>query len=89
MNGQEQQFVKDTEEGIALLNSTEWRQYVKFLEKRVITFQNKVNDAVSKGNIVDAQVSLALLRDSEKLARSFRQQVLENKAKLKKQEDDK
>lgn len=86
MNGQDQQFVKDTEEGIALLNSTEWRQYIKFLEKRVLGFQNKVNDAVSKGNIVDAQVSLALLRDSEKLAKSFRQQVLENKAKLKKQE---
>jgi hypothetical protein len=76
------QFRKDTEESLALLNSTEWRHYVKFLERRVVNFQLKVNEAVGKGNLGDAQVSLALLRDSEKLARSFRQQVLENKAKL-------
>ena len=83
----EDQFRKDTEESLALLNSTEWRHYVKFLERRVVNFQLKVNEAVGKGNLGDAQVSLALLRDSEKLARSFRQQVLENKDKLSKEKN--
>jgi len=80
------QFKKDTEESLALISSSEWRHYVKFLERRVVYFQNKINDAVDKGNLVEAQMSRALQKDSEKLARSFKQQVLENKAKLKPEE---
>ena len=86
---QEEQFRKDTDEALELLRTPEWRQYVKFLERRVHVFQSKVNDFVEKGNLIDAKVSLALLKDSQKLAYSFKQQVLGNKEKLQKPEEKK
>jgi hypothetical protein len=74
---------KDMQDVLHLLVSEEWRIYVNFLKNRVQDFQQKVNDAVEKGDILEAKVQLALLKDNTKLRDSFQMQVKQSKNKEK------
>lgn len=81
-----EQLIKDTEEGLKLLQSEEWKQYLAFLRRRNQKQQARVNAAVRKGDIVEARIELELMEDSMRQADLFRQQVLQANANIKKGE---
>lgn len=76
------QAKKDNEETFALLRSEEWRVYRDFLKRRIQKLQNKVNEAVESGDLVEAKVQLALMKDSTKLVEAFVQQAQQLKTNL-------
>ena len=79
-----EQLLKDIEEGLSLLRSDEWKQYLAFLRRRNQKQQARVNAAVRKADIIQAQIDLALMEDSMRQADIFRQQVLQANANIKK-----
>lgn len=80
------QEIKDVEESLKLLVSDEWKQYLQFLEKRKTRLQRDVNAAVRAGNIVQAQIKLGLMDDCTNQTTVFKQQVLQRREDLKKEE---
>lgn len=83
MNTLTEQLKKDTAEGLSLLQSDDWRQYLIFLKKRNERLQGNVNDAVRKGDILEARVCLALMEDSQKQAEVFKQNIMQKKQEMK------
>jgi len=67
-----------------LLTSPEWLEFVRFLKKeRKPYLQSKVNSWVKEGNIVQAQIALALMDDVDKEIELFRKYVSETESKVK------
>ena len=73
---------KDVKEALSLLRSGEWKQYVAFKMRRAAKFQKEANDAIRKGNLVQAQLNLALMDDNLSETETFKTQVLKKKEKL-------
>lgn len=82
------QALEENQDALKLLRSDEWRVYSNWLIERVRTFQNQVNDFVEKGDIVGAQIKLALMKDNLRLKDVFKQQILQKAANLKKENTD-
>lgn len=62
----------------SLLTSPDWSVWVNFLKKdRVEFLQNKINSAVDSGDIVEAKIALALLKDSAKQIKLFKSYISE------------
>lgn len=78
---------KDNEEAFFLIQTAEWKQYVAFLKRRAIKLQGYVNDAVKKGDLLDAQVQLALMEDGQRQIAAFIQQTVQTKQGLNKKEN--
>lgn len=70
-------------DGLSLLRSEEWTVYVRFLRERAVKLQDDVNDAVRRGDIVKAQICLAVLEDSVNQCHIFKKQIKELKEKHK------
>lgn len=80
----EQQSRLENEDALKLMRSEEWKQYVNFLKRKSVKLQKKVNDAVEKGDIVEAKVQLAMMQDCTKSIEAFCQQTLQQRANLNK-----
>lgn len=74
------------EEMVKLLNGKEWSQYLIFLRGRRGFLQDKVNRAVREGNLVEAQIAMALLEDGDKAIELFRKRLSETENQLQKGE---
>ena len=67
-----------------LLVSDEWSLWANFLKReRRGYLQNKVNAAVESGNLVEAQIALALFKDCNKQIELFGRHIQEAESKLK------
>ena len=67
-----------------LLVSEEWTLWANFLKKeRRGYLQNKLNAAVEAGNLVEAQIALALHKDCVKQIDLFSRHIQETESKLK------
>ena len=67
-----------------LLVSEEWILWANFLKKdRRGHLQNKINSAVEAGNLVEAQIALALFKDCVKQIDLFSRHIQETEAKTK------
>lgn len=77
------QFLKqDNEESLFLITSNEWRQFIEFIKKRSKRFQFQINEAVERGDIVEAKIKLALMKESQRQVDTFVQQTLQQKKEL-------
>lgn len=85
-NEETSQLKKDLDDAVQILTSSDWRVYKDFLRRRILKYQNKVNENVESGNLTQAQIALALMKDSQKLSDSFVQQVNQTKLNLKAKE---
>jgi len=83
----EDQLKKDNQEALELLRSEDWRVYREFIKKRIRNFQDQVNSHVASGDLVEAKVALALMKDSEKLINVFVQQTVLAKESLNKSKE--
>lgn len=83
MNPDSQDMKKDAEDALFLLRSPEWKQYIAFLKNRHAKLQDRVNVAVGNGEIVRAQIALAVMEDSMKQAELFKQSILQKNMTLK------
>ena len=61
--------------------------YREFIKKRIRNFQDQVNSHVASGDLVEAKVALALMKDSEKLINVFVQQTVLAKESLNKSKE--
>lgn len=83
MNSADQErLLTDTEDALKLLRSDEWKQYIVFLKGRARKLQDDVNDAVQAGNMDEAKVALAVMKDSKKQTELFIKHVMNNKEQL-------
>jgi hypothetical protein len=73
---------QENDESFILIRSEEWRVYIDFLKRRSKKLQNKMNEAVEKGDLTEARVQLALFKDCLKQVDSFVQQTRQNKANI-------
>ena len=83
---------KDSSEGMIkleemtrLVRSPEWRHYIDFLSLRVEHFQGLVNTEVYSGNIVQAQINYALMKDAMKQVELFNLRIKEVEKSLNKE----
>ena len=66
-----------------LLVSEEWSIWANFLRKERRSFlQNRVNSAVESGDVVEAKVALALMRDCQKQIELFGNHVKETESRI-------
>ncbi len=69
----------------SLLTSPEWLIWLKFLRKdRRGYLQQKVNEAVEKGNIIEAQICRALMKDCLTQIELFGSFIKKTESELKK-----
>ena len=67
----------------ALLKSHDWVVWLNFLKKdRRLHLQNKVNSAVKEGDVVQAQIALALMDDCLKQIELFGRIISETESKI-------
>lgn len=62
------------EKVIQLLSSQEWDMWVEFMKRRRTYFQHKLNGEVRSGNLVQAQIYLALIEDAESMISEFKKE---------------
>ena len=75
---------RQLQEARQLLTSDEWRVWSQFLRtKRRGYLQNKLNESVEKGDIVQAQICKALMDDCIKMLDLFSSFLKEADGKLK------
>lgn len=73
----------EVEEIGRLLKSNEWRHWLKFLQQdRRAYLQNEVNTALSQGEVLKAQIALALMKDVDKQIALFRKKFSDAESKL-------
>ena len=75
--------LKAVEDGLKLLRSDEWKEYIYFLKDRGKRLQEDVNKAVKEGRPEDARIALAVMDDSKKQVKVFVDQVITKNEKLK------
>ena len=66
----EERYV-DAEEMRKLIHGDGWQHYVRFLKGRKPAFQGRVNAAVRAGDLVKAQIEVALMDELEKQIELF------------------
>ena len=86
-SAEKEQLRKDIEDSLKLLRSQEWKEYVKALKVRQVRLQNKINAAVRSGDIVDAQINLALMDNCDQQVGLFRKYVIDTNSKLRKEKE--
>lgn len=74
---------QETEEALLLMRSPEWKQFIIFQKRRSVRLQNRVNDAVEKGDLSEARANLILMKDALKQVEAFEQQTLQNRSTFK------
>ena len=68
----------------SLFTSPEWSIWAKFLKsERRGYLQNKINSAVESGNLVEAQIALALYKDCVKQIELFGRHIVETEKQIK------
>ena len=69
--------IEEVKDAAAVLRSEDWRFFVRFQKRRAEKFQMKANEAVLKGDLTEAKVNLALMRETKNMAEEFSEEVKE------------
>lgn len=76
MDGLTKESIRQKYEDITqLLASKEWDHWVEFMRRRRMFFQNKLNGAVRSQDLIQAEIYLALMEDSEAMLSEFKKET--------------